>query len=82
MFQNFDHRKMNPQSNKCHVTLSKCKLGVFNKVTQLFILCQVKTTMVITSSTYRKLYECSYPNTNTIIENFPVRKKLASTMKN
>ncbi|RYR25490.1 hypothetical protein Ahy_B02g059279 isoform A [Arachis hypogaea] len=49
------------QSNKRHVTFSKRKLGLFNKVTELSILCQAETALII-SSQNGKLYACGYPS--------------------
>ncbi|XP_004510581.1 agamous-like MADS-box protein AGL62 [Cicer arietinum] len=57
------------QSNKLQVSFSKRKLGLFNKVTELSILCQAKTAMIITSPN-EKLYACGYPNPDSVINQF------------
>jgi len=56
-------------SNKHYDPFSKRKLGLFNKVTELSILCNVKTTLIITSLN-EKLYACGYPNHDTVIKHF------------
>lgn len=57
------------QSNKPRDSFSKRKLGLFKKVTELSILCNAKTAMIITSPN-EKLYVCGYPNPNTVIKHF------------
>ncbi|KAL4370401.1 hypothetical protein HN51_014895 [Arachis hypogaea] len=57
------------QSNKRHVTFSKRKLGLFNKVTELSILCQAETALII-SSQNGKLYACGYPSPDAVIWRF------------
>jgi hypothetical protein len=56
-------------SNKLRNTFSKLKLGLFNKATELSILCNAKTAMIITSSD-KKLYACGCPNPNIVIKHF------------
>jgi len=55
--------------NKRRNTFSKLKLGLFNKVIELSILCNAKTAMIITSPD-EKLYACGYPNPNIVIKHF------------
>ncbi|MED6198525.1 hypothetical protein PIB30_067146 [Stylosanthes scabra] len=57
------------QSNKRHVTFSKRKLGLFNKVTELSILCQAETVLIV-SSQNGKLYVCGYPSPDAVIRRF------------
>ncbi|KAL4393358.1 hypothetical protein S83_003714 [Arachis hypogaea] len=57
------------QSNKRHVTFSKRKLGLFNKVTELSILCQAETALIV-SSQIGKLYACGYPSPDAVIHRF------------
>ncbi|KAJ1401391.1 hypothetical protein SESBI_28767 [Sesbania bispinosa] len=57
------------QLNKRYVTFSKRKLGLFNKVTELSILCQAETALIITSPN-DKLYACGYPSPDTVIQRF------------
>ncbi|KAJ1408310.1 hypothetical protein SESBI_23591 [Sesbania bispinosa] len=71
--------------NKRHVTFSKRKLGLFNKVTELSILCQAETALIVTSPN-GKLYACGYPNPDTVIKRFltqgpPLRKKDSNKKK-
>ncbi|XP_061353141.1 floral homeotic protein AGAMOUS-like [Gastrolobium bilobum] len=47
------------EKSKRYVTFSKCKQGLFNKVTELSLLCQAETALVINSQK-GKLYACSY----------------------
>jgi hypothetical protein len=57
------------EKNKRHVTFTKRKLGLFNKVTELSILCQVDTALIITSPN-GKHYVCGYPNPDTVVQRF------------
>ncbi|XP_004510582.1 agamous-like MADS-box protein AGL62 [Cicer arietinum] len=57
------------QLNKLQVSFSKRKLRLFNKVTELSIMCQAKTAMIITSPN-EKLYACGYPNSDSVINQF------------
>ncbi|RDX78317.1 Agamous-like MADS-box protein AGL62, partial [Mucuna pruriens] len=59
------------QLNKRHVTFSKRKLGLFNKLTELSLLCQVETAMIVTSQN-GKLYTCGYPDTDVVIHRYLV----------
>ncbi|KEH35976.1 MADS-box transcription factor family protein [Medicago truncatula] len=56
-------------SNKRRDTFSKRKLGLFNKVTELSILCNAKTALIITSPN-KNLHACGYPNHDTVIKHF------------
>ncbi|OIW16645.1 hypothetical protein TanjilG_23147 [Lupinus angustifolius] len=53
-------------NNKDDVTFSKHKLGLFNKVTELSILCQAETALII-SSQQGKLYVCGCPDPDAVI---------------
>ncbi|KAE9615308.1 hypothetical protein Lal_00048354 [Lupinus albus] len=53
-------------NNKRDLTFSKRKLGLFNKVTELSILCQAETALII-SSQQGKLHACGYPNPDVVI---------------
>ncbi|KAL5062569.1 hypothetical protein RYX36_024306, partial [Vicia faba] len=57
------------KSDMCRVAFSKHKLGLFNKVTELSILCKAKTAMIITSPN-DKIYACGYPNPEAVINHF------------
>ncbi|MED6192507.1 hypothetical protein PIB30_010712 [Stylosanthes scabra] len=57
------------QSNKRHVTFSKRKLGLFNTVTELSILCNAETVLIV-SSQNGKLYVCGYPSPDAVIRRF------------
>ncbi|KAK7275513.1 hypothetical protein RIF29_16632 [Crotalaria pallida] len=57
------------QNNKRHVTFSKRKLGLFNKVTELSILCQAETALILCSQ-QGKLYACGYPGPDAVIHRF------------
>ncbi|KAE9595871.1 putative transcription factor MADS-type1 family [Lupinus albus] len=61
-------KKVEP-NNKCHVTFTKRKLGLFNKVTELSILCQAETALIL-SSQQGKLYTCGYPDPDAVIRRF------------
>ena len=63
------------QSNKPRDSFSKRKLGLFNKVTELSILCNAKTALIITSPN-EKLYVYGYPNPNTVIKHFLDKENL------
>ncbi|KAK7294522.1 hypothetical protein RJT34_17411 [Clitoria ternatea] len=56
---------------KRHVTFSKRKLGLFNKVTELSILCHAETALIIISQN-NKLYSCGYPNVDHVLHRFMV----------
>lgn len=57
------------QSNKRYVTFSKRKQGLFNKVTELSILCQAETALIL-SSQNGKLYACGNPGPDAVIRRF------------
>ncbi|KAK7389699.1 hypothetical protein VNO78_24962 [Psophocarpus tetragonolobus] len=57
------------QVNRRHVTFSKRKLGLFNKLSELSLLCQVETALIITSQN-GKLYSCGYPNADAVIRRY------------
>ncbi|KAK7308567.1 hypothetical protein VNO77_42185 [Canavalia gladiata] len=57
------------QRSKRHVTFSKRKLGLFNKLTELSILCQSQTALIITSQN-GKLYSCGYPDVNAVVRRY------------
>ncbi|OIW04540.1 hypothetical protein TanjilG_13922 [Lupinus angustifolius] len=61
-------KKVEP-NNKRHVTFTKRKLGLFNKVTELSILCQAETAVIL-SSQQGKLYTCGYPDPDAVIRRF------------
>ncbi|KAK7389698.1 hypothetical protein VNO78_24961 [Psophocarpus tetragonolobus] len=54
------------QINRRYVTFSKRKLGLFNKLTELSILCNVESALIITSQN-GKHYSCGYPDVDTVI---------------
>jgi len=54
------------QRNRLCVTFSKRKLGLFNKLTELSILCKAETALIITSQS-GKVYSCGYPNADTVL---------------
>ncbi|CAL0307904.1 unnamed protein product [Lupinus luteus] len=60
----FETKKV--KHNKHDTTFSKRKLGLFNKVTELSILCQAETALII-SSQQGKLYVCGYPDPDAVI---------------
>lgn len=57
------------QKNKRHVAFSKRKQGLINKVTELSLLCQAKTALIITTPN-GKFYACGYPTPDTVIQDF------------
>lgn len=66
--------KKNPKIKKVEkskhgVAFSKCKLGLFNKMTELSILCKAKTAMIITSPN-KEIHTCGYPNPEAVINQF------------
>jgi hypothetical protein len=48
---------------------SKRKISLFNKVTELSVLCKAKTALIITSP-HKELYACGYPNCDAVIQQF------------
>ncbi|XP_058747765.1 agamous-like MADS-box protein AGL62 [Vicia villosa] len=61
--------KKGEKSDMCRMAFSKHKLGLFNKVTELSILCKAKTALIITSPN-KKMYACGYPNPDAVISHF------------
>ncbi|WJX56554.1 hypothetical protein P8452_42203 [Trifolium repens] len=57
------------KSNKCDVMFSKRKIGLFNKVTELSILCKARTALIIASPN-KELHACGYPNCDAVIQQF------------
>ncbi|GAU51682.1 hypothetical protein TSUD_414960 [Trifolium subterraneum] len=55
------------KSNKSHMMFSKGIIGIFNKVTELSILCDAKTALIVTSPN-NELYTCGYPNCDAVIQ--------------
>ncbi|KAK7256917.1 hypothetical protein RIF29_30495 [Crotalaria pallida] len=66
--KNSEMKKLD-QNKERHVTFSKRKLGLFNKVTELSILCQAETALIL-SSQEGKLYACGYPSPDAVIRRF------------
>ncbi|KAG5021628.1 hypothetical protein AAZX31_07G043000 [Glycine max] len=69
------------QRNRRYVTFSKRKLGLFNKLTELSVLCQVETAVIITSQN-GKLYSCGYPDPDAVVRRYltggpPLRRNRA-----
>ncbi|GAU29734.1 hypothetical protein TSUD_392230 [Trifolium subterraneum] len=54
---------------------SKRKMSLFNKVTELSILCNAKTALIVASPN-NKLYACGYPNCDTVIQQFLTEKDI------
>ena len=57
------------QINRRYVTFSKRKLGLFNKLTELSVLCQVEAAVIITSQN-GKLYTCGYPDADAVVRRY------------
>lgn len=57
------------QRNRRHVTFSKRKLGLFNKLTELSVLCQVEAAVIITSQN-GKFYSCGYPDPDAVVRRY------------
>jgi hypothetical protein len=55
--------------NKFAMSFSKCKIGLFNKLTELSILCKAKTALIVISPD-KELYACGYPNCDAVIQQF------------
>ncbi|TKY64204.1 Agamous MADS-box protein AGL62 [Spatholobus suberectus] len=73
------------QINRRHVTFSKRKLGLFNKLTELSLLCNVETALIVTSQN-GKLYSCGYPDADAVVRRYlaggpPQRTDRASRKK-
>ncbi|GAU29736.1 hypothetical protein TSUD_392250 [Trifolium subterraneum] len=56
-------------SNKSDLIFSKCKMGLFNKVTELSVMCNAKAALIV-ASLNNKLYACGYPNCDAVIQQF------------
>ncbi|XP_045798742.1 agamous-like MADS-box protein AGL62 [Trifolium pratense] len=65
----FGEIKKTEKSNKSQMMFSNCILGLFNKATELSVLCKAKTALIITSPN-NELYTCGYPNCDAIIQQF------------
>ncbi|XP_004513973.1 agamous-like MADS-box protein AGL62 [Cicer arietinum] len=65
----FENIKVEEKFNKDQLSFAKRKQGLFNKVTELSVLCQAKTALIITSKD-KKIYACGYPNVDTVIRHF------------
>ncbi|XP_027906514.1 MADS-box protein AGL42-like [Vigna unguiculata] len=57
------------QRNRRCVTFSKRKLGLFNKLTELSLLCRVETAYIITSQN-GNVYSCGYPTTAAVLHRY------------
>ncbi|XP_057450870.1 agamous-like MADS-box protein AGL28 [Lotus japonicus] len=60
------------EANRRNVTFSKRKAGLFNKLTELSILCQAETALIIASPN-DKLFACGYPSADAVIRRFLTR---------
>ncbi|GAU12599.1 hypothetical protein TSUD_132090 [Trifolium subterraneum] len=65
----FGEIKKAEKPNKSHMMFSKGTIGIFNKVTELSILCNAKTALIVTSPN-NEFYTCGYPNCDAIIQQF------------
>jgi hypothetical protein len=63
------------KSNKSDAMLSKRKIGLFNKVTELSVLCEAKTALIVISPN-KELYTCGYPNCDAVIQQFLTGKDI------
>ncbi|XP_061340862.1 MADS-box protein FBP24-like [Gastrolobium bilobum] len=61
------------QKNKESVIFSKHRVGLFNKVTELSILCEAETALVLINSENGNLDVCGYPNPDTVIQRYLAR---------
>ncbi|GAU29735.1 hypothetical protein TSUD_392240 [Trifolium subterraneum] len=50
-------------------------MGLFNKVTELSVLCKAKTALIVTSPD-NKLYVCGYPNCDAVIQQYLTGKDI------
>ncbi|XP_020237602.1 agamous-like MADS-box protein AGL62 [Cajanus cajan] len=57
------------QKNKRHATFCKRKQGLFNKLTELSLLCDVKTALIIISPS-DMLYSCGYPDADAVLRRY------------
>lgn len=57
------------EPNKLHLTFLKRKQGLFNKVTELSLLCEAKTALIV-SSPNGDFYACGYPTPDTVTQRF------------
>jgi hypothetical protein len=64
----FCETKKVKKSNKSDM-FSKRKISLFNKVTELSVLCKVKTALIVTSPN-KELHACGYPNCDAVIQQF------------
>ncbi|CAJ2628373.1 agamous-like MADS-box protein AGL62 [Trifolium pratense] len=61
--------------NKSDKKFSERKLSLFNKVTELSVLCNAKTALIIMSPD-NKLYTCGYPNCDSVVKQFLTGKDM------
>ncbi|XP_061345324.1 MADS-box protein AGL71-like [Gastrolobium bilobum] len=57
------------EKSKRYVTFSKRKQGLFNKVTELSLLCQAETALIINSQK-GNFYACGYPDPDSVIHRY------------
>ncbi|CAJ1950663.1 unnamed protein product [Sphenostylis stenocarpa] len=57
------------QRNRQCVTFSKRKLGLCNKLTELSLLCNAETALIITSQN-GNVYSCGYPNADAVLRRY------------
>ncbi|QCE02332.1 MADS-box transcription factor [Vigna unguiculata] len=57
------------QRNRRCVTFSKRKLGLFNKLTELSLLCRAETALIIISQN-GNVYSCGYPTTDAVLRRY------------
>ncbi|KAK7310810.1 hypothetical protein RJT34_08553 [Clitoria ternatea] len=67
------------QRSKRHVTFSKRKLGLFNKLTELSILCHAETALIIISPN-GNLYSAGYPDADTVLRRYITGGSPSTTM--
>ncbi|KAL2328205.1 hypothetical protein Fmac_021632 [Flemingia macrophylla] len=62
------------RQNKHYATFCKRKQGLFNKLTELSLLCNVETALFIVSPN-DKLYSCGYPNADYVLRRYLCTEK-------
>ncbi|CAJ2639495.1 unnamed protein product [Trifolium pratense] len=65
----FGEIKKAEKSNKSQMTFSNSILTLFNKATELSVLCNAKTALIVASPN-NELYICGYPNCDAVIQQF------------
>lgn len=60
------------EKSKRNVTFSKRKLGLYNKLTEISLLCQVETALIIKSQN-GKLFTCGYPSADAVVHRYLAR---------